>query len=365
MIVIENVKMIRMFIVMLVEALGLGEESVRKFRRAIALWSEFTKDANFKSFNGKIALQFKRWLKNRKYRGKQVSPGTINSVLYQLKRFFQWLSMQPGYKSKIKLSDLEYLNLSRKERKMLGDTSRVKYPTLEQVTQICMNREIKTIIDEMWQALIAWLICSGMRISAIASLAIGCFDPDTLCVDQDPKRGVKTKYSKHIITYLFNFDADLIEIIRNWHKRLIDLGYGYGQPLFPAAELNRTDGMSFAKPVELSCNFLTSNRLREIIKQCTIEAGVEYFHPHAFRHATIALARKNAKNIEQLKAISQCLGHELISTTFSIYGNLSPEQVHENIAKINHSFTEGKSNHNDNDYVNFLKFKQFMNENGE
>jgi hypothetical protein len=35
-----------------------------------------------------------------------------------LKQFFQWLTLQPGYKSRLKYSDAEYFNLSGKDARV-------------------------------------------------------------------------------------------------------------------------------------------------------------------------------------------------------------------------------------------------------
>ena len=48
-----------------------------------------------------------------------------------------------------------------------------------------------------------------MRDKAIVSLPLGCFDEKGLTVNQNPKKGVQTKFSKHMITTLIIPDEQI------------------------------------------------------------------------------------------------------------------------------------------------------------
>jgi len=50
-----------------------------------------------------------------------------------LKRFFQWLAGQPGFKSKFQYSDADYFNLSEKDVRVATAKRQQKATTLEQV----------------------------------------------------------------------------------------------------------------------------------------------------------------------------------------------------------------------------------------
>ncbi len=47
-----------------------------------------------------------------------LSKATIYATVAHLKRFFQWLAGQPGYKSRLHYSDAEYFNLSEKDTRV-------------------------------------------------------------------------------------------------------------------------------------------------------------------------------------------------------------------------------------------------------
>jgi hypothetical protein len=51
------------------------------------------------------------------------------ATLTQLKRFFQWLAWQPGYKSRVQYADAEYFNLSDKDTRIATAKRQQKFPT--------------------------------------------------------------------------------------------------------------------------------------------------------------------------------------------------------------------------------------------
>jgi hypothetical protein len=59
-----------------------------------------------------------------------------------------------------------------------------------------------------------------------------------------------------------------------------------------------------------------------------------YHSPYKFRHGFTVYALKHAKNIGQLKAISQNLMHKNISIIDGIYGILSESNVKDRISSL-------------------------------
>jgi integrase len=74
------------------------------------------------------------------------------------------------------------------------------------------------------------------------------------------------------------------------------------------------------------------------LKEWLDKVGLPYRSPHKFRHGCAVFSLKHAKDISQLKAISQNLMHANISITDGIYGGLSDSDIN---AQIN-SLTEKK-----------------------
>ncbi|MDJ0624938.1 MAG: tyrosine-type recombinase/integrase [Candidatus Caenarcaniphilales bacterium] len=81
---------------------------------------------------------------------------------------------------------------------------------------------------------------------------------------------------------------------------------------------------------------------------------IEYFQPHTFRHLAVNLVTKKCKDGFKIKAVSQNLGHENISTTMMTYGSLNNSQLAETIRGIDFEKSENM------DLDQFEQFKQFQ-----
>ena len=62
--------------------------------------------------------------------------------------------------------------------------------------------------------------------------------------------------------------------------------------------------------------------LREIFKNSFEAYHLPYFNPHSFRNTLTAIGEMKCKNMQQLKAWSQNLGHSSINTTLISYGEV-------------------------------------------
>ena len=85
---------------------GKSEATIRQINMAIGQYEKFTKFVCFKTFDQRQAVAFKQDMAKR-----NLAAATIHSSIKSVKRFFSWLAMQPGYKSRIHLNDIEYLSL--------------------------------------------------------------------------------------------------------------------------------------------------------------------------------------------------------------------------------------------------------------
>jgi len=318
------------------KGIGFSDGTVGAVQKAIWLYEDFSNFADFATFSQKKAMRFKEWLAARKYRGQPTSVTTQYHHLRHLKGFFTWLSGQPGYKSRISLDNVSYLCLEKKKvREALGPR-RVDFPSLEYVIQLAGSIEVETEIDRRDQALIAFLLLSGMRDKAVCTLPLGCFDPVTHEIQQDPSSGVDTKFGKPNISYLFRFDERLLNYILEWAEYLRERKlFGSADPLFPRNKVTQAEGgLTFISKDVKPVFWKGTNSVRKILKERAEVANLRYYHPHSFRHAAAYLALRNCRTGEQLKAISLNLGHEHLQTTMMTYGNLDSHQVGEVIRNM-------------------------------
>ncbi len=344
----KNEKIKRKYFKWLKEAKGLAELTICAVEKAIWLYEDFTEHEDFGRFNQNKAVGLKKWLQKRMHRGKAISTTTVYHYLRHLKGFFVWLSGQPGYKSKISVDSVSYLSLEKKKVREATASKQVRYPSLEYIRELADSIEIKTEIDQRDRALIAFLLLSGMRDKAVSTLPLGCFDSEKLEIHQDPKAGVDTKFGKSFVTVLLRFDNRLVEYVVKWAEYLVRTKlFAPTDPLFPRSKLEQIeDGFTFVSREVEPVYWRGTGSIRMILMSHSAKAGLEYYHPHSFRHTAVSLVMKHCRNAEEIKAVSQNFGHEHVGTTMMTYGMLDSFRVGEVIRGIDFSAEPSETDRN-------------------
>lgn len=340
----KNEKIKRKYLRRLREAEGLAESTVLCVEKAMCLYEDFARHEDYAQFNQNKAVGLKKWLLKRTHKGKVVSITTVHHYLRQLKRFFTWLSDQPGYKSRINTDSVSYLSLDKKKVREATARRLVDFPTLDYVEKLVDSIQIETEIDHRDQALIAFLLLSGMRDKAVATLPLGCFDREALKVDQDPAKGVHTKFGKALVSVLFPLSDKLVGYVVGWAEYLERIKhFAPTDPLFPKSKVEQERGGLTFVATEVDRSFWKgTGSIRSILQRRSEKAGLAYFHPHTFRHAAVSLAMKQCQNAEEIKAVSQNFGHEHVGTTMMTYGTLDQFRVVDVIGGIDFSGKGGK-----------------------
>ncbi len=321
----DNERIKRKYFAFLKEAKRYSEATIDATAKALIRFEEYTRYRDFKAFHSQQAIAFKGYLAKQKGQqsGQRLSKATLHATLTQLKRFFQWLAYQPGYKSRIQYVDAEYFNLSSKDTRIATTTRQQKAPTLEQIKHVINNMEITTEIECRNRALVAFTLLTGARDSAIASLKLKHVDLTTGCINQDA-REIKTKFSKTFTTFFFPVGENVRSIVAEWVSYLRDEKmWGNDDPLFPATRVALGPDRQFAAAGVARKNWSTTSSIRAIFRDAFVSAGLPYFNPHSFRNTLVQLGEEVCNTPEQFKAWSQNLGHEKVLTTFLNYGEVA------------------------------------------
>ena len=293
--------------------------------KAIHRFEVYTKHRDFKSFNIDAAVAFKKHLAEQRNQqsGEKLSKATLYATLSHLKRFFQWLAFQSGYKSRLEYADAEYFNLSDKDTRIATTHREQRAPTVEQIKHTIASMPANTEIEHRNRALMAFTILTGARDSAIASMKLKHTDLVERAVYQDA-REVKTKSSKTIRTIFFPVGKEIEEIVVDWvlYLRKEKL-WGNDDPLFPATRIAVGESRQFEASGLGRNHWSSASRIREIFRAAFAAAGLPYFNPHSFRNTLVRLGEELCKTPEEFKAWSQNLGHEKVLTTFTSYGEVS------------------------------------------
>jgi len=320
----NNERIKREYFIFLKEAKRQSVDTVDAAAMALARFEAYNKHRDFKAFHFKQAIAFKDHLakQNNQATGQKLSKATINASLAQLKRFFQWLALQPGYKSRLNYSDAEYFNLSDKDSRIAKAHRARPIPTLEQIKHVLGTMPSQTAIQKRDRALIAFTLLTGARDGAIASMKLKHVDLVEGSVFQDA-REVKTKFSKTFTTYFFPVGDEVLAYLAEWVAYLRgECLCGNDDPLFPKAQMALDANGQWEVKGLSSEHWSNGSAIRRIFREAFHAAGLPYFHPHSFRSTLVHLAQSVRRTPEELKAWSQNLGHESVLTTFTSYGQV-------------------------------------------
>ncbi|MEO5646497.1 MAG: site-specific integrase [Candidatus Paceibacterota bacterium] len=345
----ENERIKREFFEQLKGARGFAKSSVITHADAINQWETFTKNEDFSAYDKSRAIGFADWINTRpsKTKSGKISLVTQSNYLRRVKKFFIWLSEQPGYKSKILKSDVDYLRLSKADAQIARSGTTKKMPTFDDVRKIIEGINGKSEIEMRDRALISFALITGARISAIISLKMKSFDKELKQIDQNPGDGVKTKNSKRILTTFFPIGWDDPEkYFMEWYEYLESKDFQSDDPIFPITEGAFVDGEhSYSKQTVGQNAWVATGAARKVFEKRCKNVSLPYFHPHSFRHLVVNILSKKRLTEEEKRAISMNLGHENVGTTFGSYGygSMNSESAVKIVQKLK-DVQEGASN---------------------
>ncbi len=310
------------------DAKQLSRQSVDAALAAIIDFESCTGRRDFAAFHFEQARAYKRRLAERRdpKAGKTLSKATITGRLKGVRAFFIWLAGQPGYRSRINGSDADYFNPSRHELKAATASAQKPGPTLEQVRHMVEAMPYGTDIEKRDRAIVAFIMLTGARDRAVASMRLKHVDSKRRFVLQDGKE-VATKFRKTIHTTFFPVDEPFDSIVLEWIDHLTGhLLFGPDEPLFPQTRVQPDDNGDFAVAGLSREPWANAGPIRAIFKRACAAAELPYFNPHSLRKTLVALGERTCRTPEEFKAWSQNLGHEKVLTTFMNYGTVNTDR---------------------------------------
>lgn len=327
----NNERIKRKYLIFMKEARQQQEATIDAIAKAINRFELYTKYRDFKAFHFEQAVGFKKHLAKQENQqtGAKLSKATMNSTLRQLKSFFQWLSMQAGYKSRINYPDAEYFNLSENDVRVAMAKRIQPVPTVEQIKHVITSMPSGTSLEKRNRCLVAFILATGGRDSAIASLKLKHVDLVLGSVFFDA-REVKTKFSKTFTSHFFPVGDEVLGIISGWIAYLRDERlWGNDDPLFPSTDVRQGKNKTFEAVDIKKEHWKTASPIRKVFKESFEGAGLTYFNPHSFRKTLVGLGERVCQTPEEFKAWSQNMGHEGVLTTFFSYGEVQPTRQSE------------------------------------
>jgi len=256
---------------------------------------------------------------------KPLAPSTVGATCGAARAFFRWAKRKyPRRYRQITDDWIETLRVP----KATGDVKERELFTIDEV-RLLTKLPVDTLTEQRDQAAIAFLFLSGARVGAFVSLPIHAIDLENRKVRQLPSIGVKTKNRRKAITHLLDI-PDLLEVVARW-DRLVRAKLPPDALWYATLT---TDGMNFTGSTKAGEG--RESAVARGIRQLCVRAGIPYHSPHKLRHGHAVYAIKHAKDMADLKAISQNLMHASLMTTEGIYGGLPDDDVGARIAGLTH-----------------------------
>lgn len=253
----------------------------------------------------------------------RLSPASLDKICEHARGYFKWcrLSLPQKYKG-ISEAWIETLRPGRAYSMQSQLIDRQIF-TLEEVRKVLAYQPDTedSLRMKRDRAAIALLFLSGMRAGAFVTIPMDCVFIDNGLIVQDPSRGVATKNNKAARTFLLDI-PDLRQVTKEWDSII-------REKLPPTApwycRLER-DGWTIKQEIKVNTDsrrILLSDGMKVLCER----AGVSYKSPHKLRHGHAVFSLKKAKDMGELKAISQNLMHSNIATTEGLYGKLVEDDV--------------------------------------
>ena len=324
----KNEQVKHIYFHMLRHADGKSDATIRQIGKAISRYEAFTRNACFKTFDQRLAVAFKQDLAKQ-----ALAAATVHSTIKSVKRFLGWLAMQPGYKSRINLNDIEYLNLTDKAVRAATAARDVPHPTLSMIETVIAAMPHESDIEKRDRALLALGALTAIRVGAIISLKRKHFDERRKLVIQDPLI-VNTKFSKRIDSFLLPVSPTIETVFLDWINHLDnELLFGPHDPLFPATQIGQNENREFQANGLSRTHWKSSQPVRTIYSQAFEAVNLPTYGPHSFRHMIVQEMYRRDLSVIGCKAWSQNLGHESAMTTLTSYGKLSLEEQRREIMR--------------------------------
>jgi len=255
---------------------------------------------------------------------KPLAVSTRRATCGVARRFFRWARQE--YPRRYKTVKRNWIETIKVHERVNSTHSDHELYTLSEVREL-LALPTQTLTEQRDRAAVAFLFLSGARSGAFVSLPICAIDLKNLSVHQLPKLGVRTKLQKAAITYLLDI-PDLLNVIHRWDK-LVREQLPPDALWYTMITRDGTDFTGTKRPGKRRAKAV-ANGLRKLCER----ANVTYHPPHSLRHSHVVYALQQAKNMADLKAISQNVMHEDITITNKIYGGLPNETVKAKIAEL-------------------------------
>lgn len=303
------------------------EKTIHASLQHIRRYEIYNNFSGFEAFNANIAFKYIESLINE-----DLSLSYVSDNVRSIKSFFEWLQHQRGYRSKINYNDIQYLNISKNQRKEAKAMEYQKSYSFEEIINTIRSMLGNTLTQRRDKAIISLQALCTLRISELRTVKIKSIieENGVYFVDVCP-RHMKVKFAKPRLAVFVGLPDDVKQNVLEWRDYLLKVGFSKNDPLFPKIDNRFTQANLIEKTLQKK-EIKSDTTIRNVFKNAFKNAKYEYINPHSFRKTLARYAQTQSPSF--LNAVRQNLGHESIDTTLNSYGKLSHLDQREIISII-------------------------------
>ena len=303
------------------------EKTVLAALKHIRDFEIFLDFAGFDKFNDHIADKYIQGMFCAK-----LSLSYITDNIRALKDFLNWLERQRGYRSKINYNHIDYLNISKNQRKEAKAMEYQKAYKYDQIIHTIRIMPDKTDKESRDKAIVSLQALCTLRISELRTVKLkSLIEEDGRYFIHVCPKSMSVKFAKTRHAVFIPLPDDIIANVIQWRDYLRSLGFKDADPLFPKVDNHFTRTNLLEQNIRKE-EIKSDTTIRDIFKSAFETAGFEYIKPHSFRKTLARYAETQSPAF--LNAVRQNLGHSSIDTTLSSYGQLSAAAQREIINQV-------------------------------
>ncbi|MDU9007217.1 tyrosine-type recombinase/integrase [Sedimentitalea todarodis] len=324
----QNERLKRRFLEYRKYAKRLSDKTLDKELAALERFDVWNGRKDFARFHIEWAMKFVDHLASAKgAKGSPLGKSTSRAILATLREFTLWLSQQDGFRSRMRASDSDYFNLSRRDEAEARAAPARPAPSVKQAKRALDTMLASNPREMRDKAIFALLCLTGIRVGALITLRLKHIDLEEKSVMQNP-REVATKFGKSIDTFFAKGFPEAETALRAWIDYLENEAlYGPDDPLFPSTAIAPKANTGFKAEGFERRPWKSTEPVRKIVNAAFTAANLPTFGPHAFRHMLARHAAKTCTSVAEIVATSQNLGHTDVLTTLRSYGQIDRDRM--------------------------------------
>lgn len=312
-----------------------SEKTIEQARKAIVEYEKFTGFAPFYKFTKKQGMDYKKSLQNRKGQrsGEMIKPTTLRNLIKPVTRCLRWVASQRAYRSKMNITDIDYLDLSDNEARSLIMPDYKDFPSLEMLEKAVRNYPQDTEMQKRDCAIVAFTVLTAVRDDALVSLKLRHVEKNKRVLNQFASDGVNTKYRKNFKTFFFPFiDSIFEEISMNYIDFLVkEKLFTRNDPIFPSMLSSLNEEHEFIREQLSKEHLAGASSVRSAFKLVFEHSGLEYYNPHSVRDTLMQLAYDNNLSTTDMMAWSANFGHSSVNVSLRSYGGKLSDNDRESL----------------------------------